>query len=908
MEDILDAVGAAETPLVLLTGFAGTGRTTALARLCERYETQRKHVSAMRFTSRGDVLPAKFSLSPAGRHGAAATRLRGPVRDEPAWATIGPVAGAADEPAVARRAAHAAAAALRRAGDGTVLLIDDLQWIDRHSLAVLEALIRMLDGRHLTCVGTLRVPVNGAAAHYGPDVLARLRKESLVHTLRLPPLDKGQMTDRLKNTLQAAPEPALVDRVHTASRGVYSAVRAATETLLRNGAIRVVGQSAFLVPGTARAEPPLPAECLQLVRELGPTVWESAKALAWLFPLGDAAPRLAGAVLGIAEREVLDHWESLRRVGVVHRGTAAMWRFTIPLVGDALAGFCGPYASRGLAAAAVEALWSSEALCHDPDHRANLVAEAGRLIDPARGTEELIGRAIEAGDANVRSAVRWLEAAADLADDPAQRANALLPLAAAYLAYGDQEKSVRTARLLLEGLEEHLGPDAVIEAQALLVRGLGDLGDTEALRDMADGELRLPCGAGERAALRSFACARLDRWMEAERWSEADGRASQDGRAHAVFGRLIKASGSLWQGRAEPFDQSLRDRERWPLRAVARYRFEQVDAHLTGLLVNGELGRAEKLLADEGLPLNGAGLANRVMAAALRGDFGSATELACRFVALGPGSGLFPARTGMFHAAVSALVSQGRFTAARELLTAARKQTPALAHLLDFAESRIDQALGDHRRAAERLTTALTAAEERGLVVGCDTAYAELADLALDAGDRKTAERCLIVVDRLAHDLATGRATLLALFIRAVVEHDPHVAAECLRRARSRNQPFELSLTIACLVKHGVADPSLLREAYELMGDGDALLHRAKARNLMREHGVAVPGRRETTEENERLLATLVAEGLSNKQIATALDLSEKSVEGRLSRLFSRSGYRSRIEISTAVVNGELNL
>ncbi|MEV3971320.1 hypothetical protein AB0K68_24730 [Streptomyces sp. NPDC050698] len=35
--------------------------------------------------------------------------------------------------------------------------------------------------------------------------------------------------------------------------------------------------------------------------------------------------------------------------------------------------------------------------------------------------------------------------------------------------------------------------------------------------------------------------------------------------------------------------------------------------------------------------------------------------------------------------------------------------------------------------------------------------------------------------------------------------------------------------------------------------------------------------------ENERLLATLVADGLGNKQIAVLLSASEKSVEGRLS-------------------------
>jgi DNA-binding NarL/FixJ family response regulator len=73
----------------------------------------------------------------------------------------------------------------------------------------------------------------------------------------------------------------------------------------------------------------------------------------------------------------------------------------------------------------------------------------------------------------------------------------------------------------------------------------------------------------------------------------------------------------------------------------------------------------------------------------------------------------------------------------------------------------------------------------------------------------------------------------------------------------------------------------------------------------MRHYGVQVPGRQTTLAENERLLAVLVAEGLGNKQIATLLQTGEKSVEGRLSRLFQRTGYRSRVELATAILNGQ---
>ncbi|MGI3198531.1 LuxR C-terminal-related transcriptional regulator [Streptomyces sp. GLT-R25] len=72
----------------------------------------------------------------------------------------------------------------------------------------------------------------------------------------------------------------------------------------------------------------------------------------------------------------------------------------------------------------------------------------------------------------------------------------------------------------------------------------------------------------------------------------------------------------------------------------------------------------------------------------------------------------------------------------------------------------------------------------------------------------------------------------------------------------------------------------------------------------MREAGLTVPGRRQATAENEHLLATLLAEGLTNRQIAGALRLSEDAVANRLSRLFARTGMRSRTEVVTAVLTG----
>ncbi|ANN15897.1 LuxR family transcriptional regulator [Amycolatopsis orientalis] len=907
MENHLNAVLEAEKPLVLVTGLTGTGRTTLLARLSERYEADHRHVSAMRFTPSGDAVPARFVLPSDDRRGEPATRLRGPVSGEPAWATIGPVAGAAVEPAVARRAARAATAALHRAGDRTVLLLDDLQWIDRDSLAVLAALIPLLDGRRFSCVGALRIPAGDVAARYGPEALNALRKENLVHTLRLPPLTKDSLADKLRRSLGATPHSSLVDHVHALTRGVHSAVAEAMDMLRQCGAIRVVNRCAYFVPAmTAKNSTPA-CEAVMSAYALGEAEWDVAKVMALLSPLGDRAPRLTGTVIGIPEQDVLDRLEVLRRAGVLHRAGTS-WRFAIPLHASVLAEACGPFERRMVATHAVEALWSGTATCADLEHRANLLAAAGRSVDPGRAAEELIHRAIEAAEDQAASTLHWLDAAVELAGDRAQRAKTLLLLATAYHHNGDYEQSLRILRLVLTDFADVVNADAAFEARTLLLRGLSGCEDTEPLREIADGDRRAPGDPGFRAALRATACTLLDRWAEAVRWADTTTPIVHHGRSHAVASRLVTALGGLWQGQTEFFERSLTERGQWPLREVARFHLEQVDAHLTGLLLNGDLVRAEKLLADEGLSWNDAGPANRATGAVLRGDFPTATELACRSVACRSAPGFAAATTGMFYATVSAVVSQGRLTTARELVSAAREGSPVLGHLVDFAEALIDRALGDTVRAADKLRTALRKADKRGLVVGCDVARAELADLALELDDTKTAERCLVEADRLAHTLRTGRAALLASFVRAAVTKDPDAATESLRSAHVRGQPFELSVLITRLVKHEMADPAQLNEAYELMAGLDALMHRANTRTLMQLKGIVVTGRRNTLEENERLLATLVGEGLSNKQIAAALVTSEKSVEGRLSRLFIRSGYRSRIELSNAIVNGERRL
>jgi DNA-binding NarL/FixJ family response regulator len=144
---------------------------------------------------------------------------------------------------------------------------------------------------------------------------------------------------------------------------------------------------------------------------------------------------------------------------------------------------------------------------------------------------------------------------------------------------------------------------------------------------------------------------------------------------------------------------------------------------------------------------------------------------------------------------------------------------------------------------------------------------------------------------------------LLALLAELAVDGAATVAREVLPLARGLEQPPVLAQALIAVVAAGHGGPALLSEAYELYGGMDALLHRHRLRQLMRGHDVVVP-RRAATTEGDRLLATLVADGASNRELAAVLQTSTKSVEGMLTRLFARTGYRSRVDLAAAVLTG----
>ncbi|MFF1739118.1 helix-turn-helix transcriptional regulator [Streptomyces mirabilis] len=165
----------------------------------------------------------------------------------------------------------------------------------------------------------------------------------------------------------------------------------------------------------------------------------------------------------------------------------------------------------------------------------------------------------------------------------------------------------------------------------------------------------------------------------------------------------------------------------------------------------------------------------------------------------------------------------------------------------------------------------LHAADAHGQVAGTDELWVSLAEVHTEEGHVSDAMTCLERLERISDRMGSGRTRMRYLLASArILRQDaPGTAQENLRD--------------------------------ELFGDTGDALSRFRTRTAMREAGITVPGRKQATTENEELLAILIAEELTNRQIATVLGLSEDVVAGRL---FARTGPLSRTEAVTAVLTG----
>ncbi|MEV5956778.1 AAA family ATPase [Streptomyces sp. NPDC051987] len=947
--------------LVLVRGERGAGRTAFLTAVGERLRAHGTAVRAVDCVLGDGERPLLLAL----RLVMALEEHHSPGRPHrPASELVSRALSAVDR--CDRTAMDAVLRAALARPSPVAVMVDDAQHADTGSLAVLSGIDwpRLATGARLV-VGAVR---HGAPSTSGPCATApaatgtghgstppgallerdraaardgmaaaveQLSGAEGVRTVLLAPLGPQDTTALAAQWLTAQPDTVLARRVGELTRGIPGAVDALLTAWTRRDEIRTADRRAFLHATTPVPVLPDDDRFVTAVDVLGEPYRAVAAALSVLGPLGPAALPLAAewaglsasaagtAVRHLVAEGVLDELPAPDGAGV--RG----WTFRLPLTAHTVRERLRPRERSRLSATAVRVLWAdAEAgrgapaspvslLLDGQDaraYRADRIADAGILVDRERAAAELASAAQQSPPGtDDRAVLRWLRAAAGLTERHSDRDAFLQQCGTAAYRAGDYPAGRAVAETLLRDPGESLPAPALQEIASMFTALTANQRDWRQLSRLATAHWwdDLPVPALAKVTGQALALCRLARWQEAaELLSRTEADWNTDPRARAAPG-CFKAVAELALGRPEAFRHGLTmpDAPELPPGKV----YVLADAMFVELAVGHDLKAAEALLQARALTVEMLPPISRFLHHHLAGRWDQALEAGRRLLAAGevqtPGSDscLLPARTAAI------LLARGRVTSALNLVVS--RPGPAAGPpqwSLSAAEAEVLTTLGDLEGAEQALRRGLDAAQARAQLHGSAELWAALAEVTAETGRTGEAATHLRHLRRIVSRTGDDRTRLRYLLAaaRTLAHHDPDSVhghlREAMELARHRGLPFETATTLVATATMGAGPATLLHEAYDLFGMTGATLWRSRTRTAMRDAGLTVPGRGQTTAENDHLLATLVAEQLTNRQIATVLRLNEDAVARRLSRLFTRTGQHSRTELATAVLTGSL--
>ncbi|MEU4614212.1 LuxR C-terminal-related transcriptional regulator [Streptomyces umbrinus] len=201
-------------------------------------------------------------------------------------------------------------------------------------------------------------------------------------------------------------------------------------------------------------------------------------------------------------------------------------------------------------------------------------------------------------------------------------------------------------------------------------------------------------------------------------------------------------------------------------------------------------------------------------------------------------------------------------------------------------------------------------ARESGLLAGLDRVLLRMLSITVRGDSPEATRRTLEELEALYEEAASPMTYEAVLVARGMVHGDADSALAAYRLVRRR---VDLPLSVdccQCLTEVGDDPQSWLDEA---MRSGHVLGMGRPVRSLLgaaaRRRNVSIPRRRAARaglSDREVQLIGMVSDGSTNRQIAARLACSEKTVEQRLSRLFQRTGCRSRVELAAAWLDGSL--
>lgn len=780
-----------------------------------------------------------------------------------------------------------------------LLAIDDVQHIDPTSARVLTSLLR--DGGRLAVIATICDEAE-ARARLGATLDGIVGHPHLMH-VSITAMSRAESAE-LATSIAGEDVPRRLEQaVWAATRGHPGYIVEAMRTVASYPTLCGAADAISLDPTRLiLATPGAVSVSMDAVGDDGVALARALSAMSrfgvWLLPV-------VADVAGLELSRAADAFDELFAAGVVTPTPQRdEYEFTLPIVRSTIHAGLGPANARRIHAAIAQRMraWDIQR-----PHAA--VALAPHVAASAeRGDEAAVAELVRAADIVVSSspalADQWYGHAEEILwPTHPQRGSLAAGRLRCQLAAGRFDEAVecgtRAIALLGHGTERQT-------VAADLTNALVHAGRVDDALAIADEHVeRGPVTPGLLVE-RARTLALLDRYDAARRDARrAIAMAPDDLDVEiGALGALVTVAHS--EGLPVERDRLLERQLVLTSRTTVRVRFESLANAAAKLAQTGSLAaateaiaKAETLEGGEAAPLSDPQLdVARTTVRFATGDWDVVDDVIAMVDGERP--------PGPFHRALllakaaEIRTCRGEVTDAEELV---ERLTALPAHplLAAVAVAGLHLTRGEPERAVELLTDRCEIDARRGRRIGRPWATLRLVEAHVAAGD---ADEALRWTTELQNHADTTRFPLLevcAARATSIVGYGAGAAARAVAVCAEHGYVFEEARSRVELAERQVDPAANLVAAHDVFARLRATPWRRRVAALMRARGMSPrrPGHATSgglTETEDDLVRHLRA-GMSNRQIATAMSLSPKTIEAYLTRLYSKVGAASRVEL-----------
>jgi DNA-binding CsgD family transcriptional regulator len=783
------------------------------------------------------------------------------------------------------------------------LAVDDLDQLDGDSAALFTVVLRRISAAPVALIGTVRAAHSPAA-----DALReRLAEYAETVDVVLAPLSAEQLGTVIAPLLGSPVDADLAREVHRRADGNPFFATEIARSLRELELVAIDGGLARLAVEPAQIRLTRHDALLRRVAPLGGDVRTVAQAVAVLRRVRLDQLGLLARVAAVPEPVVAAAFDELLGSGLVVRDAEDGYRLSHALVADALYEGIGPARRRQLHGLVAARLLDDRARGLPVD----VHALAWHLSESAeRGDEVAVGVLVEAATLARAGAPETAAAlcarALELLPERAGRRAEVLSLRCRALARASRPAAaVQPGRAALALLPPGANRARVATT---LISSLFAVGRVDEAMTVADAEVGTGRATATVQAQRAMLLVLTDRHAEALAGLDAIGALPMSSPAEevVVFGQLAMLSSMLHRHdrTVEHANRALRASAGSPALELQALAVGATTGALSGLVHDAawRLRRAEELVAGGDSAFRGEILATRLALDWLRGRWDTALD------GLGRAAVALAAREEvLLRDAVRAIELEircwrGELDLAARLAAAPTPPLPNMARLHALALAHYRSARGDVDGARDLLERAADRPETSAY--SC-VLLGRLIDLHLAADRPDRAATALATLVDVAADRVSPWSVTTVHRAVGLVRGDAAALRRAIEAAGTGGLAFEQARAQLAL---GELDPSAaapLTEAYltfQRLGAGGL---RCRAGSRLRELGAKVPRARSKPAglltETEEQVARLVQQGLRNRDIATALHYSPRTIEVYLSRIYGKLRVSSRLELARAL-------